>query len=774
VQRIRGPLGDEVRYTYDEFNHIASVTENDGGRILLSYDKYSNITEVREAGDVVLTCRYDECNRVVERIEADGRQTRYTWTPSGQLAGVRRPDGSEVRFEYRWEMCTAVHQSGRTSTRTVRYEFDNEQNLTAIELSGGGAFRFEWDIRDRLIARHEPSGRTIRYRHDAAGRVVEESCDPFRVSYEYDPAGNLAAVVGEDGDAVRYEYDAFGRLVRGTYGEHENTLTYNEKGRLIEEAADKELLEFQYDDAGRRVAVRPSLGVGIDFRFSVSGALKSIVAGGRSVVEYRRDTRGRTIDSEFGNGVVERRTWDVCNRNRSLAFARGREEVRQRSFEYDSLSRLSSIKDEERGEDHFQYSDMGVVESQQLAGQGHRQTLRHDAAQNYLDLPGGRSAKYGEGDRLMDDGEYSYEYDALGRTIARVSRDGQRTVYHYDFRDMMTQIDHADGRVTRYEYDAFGRRVVKINGDDSTRYLWDGNQLLASWSERRAVRQFVMDPFRWTPVAQLEVRSGGEASAAGVEAHFCHTDHLGALTEMTNGEGNVVWSVQYDALGHALQTRGNPAATPIRRPGQYFDEETGLYYNRYRYYDPSTARFTTPDPANVEGGLNLYAHPGSPTTTVDLVGLSPTRMVDNNFLVSLFNADRGGLQMTADVQAAAGQKLGMSPTAYDEFTNGEGLGGREREQREKWLKKRKIEKVLICGRKEREAYDEAYARYRQQGLSQNDARIAAHAKAKGTPLLSGDQRAFVNNGAFNRGSTSSTINLGADSRGADVFQIVLR
>jgi hypothetical protein len=95
-------------------------------------------------------------------------------------------------------------------------------------------------------------------------------------------------------------------------------------------------------------------------------------------------------------------------------------------------------------------------------------------------------------------------------------------------------------------------------------------------------------------------------------------------------------------------------------------------------------------------------------------------------------------------------------------------------QREKMFKRFGIEIVKVCGARERNAYEEAYNNYRAQGLSANDARVAAHAKAKDLPLLAGDQRAFVNNGAFANRSTSSITNLGVDSRGAAVFEIFLR
>ncbi|WP_345945852.1 RHS repeat-associated core domain-containing protein [Pseudomonas sp. 15A4] len=96
---------------------------------------------------------------------------------------------------------------------------------------------------------------------------------------------------------------------------------------------------------------------------------------------------------------------------------------------------------------------------------------------------------------------------------------------------------------------------------------------------------------------------------------------------MTDQNGNTAWSAQYKAWGEATEQRSEFAqqvglTNPIRFQGQYHDHETGLHYNRHRYYDPSLGRFISKDPIGYSGGLNLYHYAPNPVLWVDPSGLS--------------------------------------------------------------------------------------------------------------------------------------------------------
>lgn len=96
-----------------------------------------------------------------------------------------------------------------------------------------------------------------------------------------------------------------------------------------------------------------------------------------------------------------------------------------------------------------------------------------------------------------------------------------------------------------------------------------------------------------------------------------------------DAQGDIAWSADYKAWG-SVQEQRSPVArqqgvtNPIRFQGQYHDHETGLHYNRHRYYDPDTGRFIGQDPISYAGGLNPYTYAPNPTGWIDPLGLAKT------------------------------------------------------------------------------------------------------------------------------------------------------
>ncbi|CAI0822327.1 Cell wall-associated polypeptide CWBP200 [Serratia entomophila] len=227
-----------------------------------------------------------------------------------------------------------------------------------------------------------------------------------------------------------------------------------------------------------------------------------------------------------------------------------------------------------------------------------------------------------------------YRYDAWGNLVSR--RNG---IYEQHYRyDADNRLIQARGRGpqgefdAQYHYDALGRRSRKVvqhkgKAAQTTRFLWQGYRLLQEQRADGSRRSWSYDPASpWSPLAALE-QAGDSRSA---EIYWYHTDLNSAPLEVTDAAGNLCWSGQYDTFGKlqgqtvagAARRNGAQYDQPLRYAGQYQDNESGLHYNLFRYYEPEVGRFTTQDPIGLRGGLNLYRYAPNPLGWIDPLGLS--------------------------------------------------------------------------------------------------------------------------------------------------------
>jgi len=131
--------------------------------------------------------------------------------------------------------------------------------------------------------------------------------------------------------------------------------------------------------------------------------------------------------------------------------------------------------------------------------------------------------------------------------------------------------------------------------------------------QRNSIKKtYIYEPENFRPVAQV---------VDGKTYHY-HLDHLGTPRELTDDSGKVVWKVRYKTYGNVAVKEVEEIENNLRFQGQYFDEETGLHYNRFRYYNPNTGQFITQDPIGLLGGVNNYQYAPNPVGWVDPFGLS--------------------------------------------------------------------------------------------------------------------------------------------------------
>jgi RHS repeat-associated protein len=236
------------------------------------------------------------------------------------------------------------------------------------------------------------------------------------------------------------------------------------------------------------------------------------------------------------------------------------------------------------------------------------------------DRPGPSQIK---GNRLLMQGDRHYDYDAFGNLIRERRGTAHKLVteYRYDCQHRLIGLTRPDGKIASYRYDAFGRRISKTVDRATTEFFWQGDNLVAESSDTE-YRSYVYEPGTFRPLALLDGKGPKKACP-----FYYQNDHLGTPLELTDYSGEIVWSAQYDAYGKvaAVTLAGDEYLDQsLRFQGQYFDAESGLHYNRHRYYDPSLGRYLTPDPVKLAGGLNQYQYTPNPIGWVDPLGLACT------------------------------------------------------------------------------------------------------------------------------------------------------
>src|SRR5262249_45116053 len=161
-----------------------------------------------------------------------------------------------------------------------------------------------------------------------------------------------------------------------------------------------------------------------------------------------------------------------------------------------------------------------------------------------------------------------------------------------------------------------GRRVQARGPSRRTDFVWDGDVVLhevrSGGDSQAEVLSWEFLPGGFAPVAKAE--RGGQ--------YLCVNDVAGVPRELVARDGTIGWAAAFTTFGEVLATQFADVDCPVRYQGQWHDAETGLHYNRFRYYDPSLGRYISPDPVGLFGGLNVYQYAQNTMGWIDPYGLA--------------------------------------------------------------------------------------------------------------------------------------------------------
>ncbi|MFE9335931.1 putative T7SS-secreted protein [Streptomyces sp. NPDC007063] len=707
---LTDPAGHATRFTYDGQGRLTAVTDALGATTRVRCDAAGLPLEITDPLGATTRYERDAFGRPVRLVDPLGAQTTLTWTTEGRLASRTTPDGATERWEWDGEgNCTRHVDAAGGETR---YEYTHFDMLEARTGPDGVRYEFAYDAELRMTRVTNPQGLTWDYTYDPAGRLVAETdFDDRTQQYELDAAGELIRRTTPLGEEISYERDALGRTLRKDAAGAVTTYAYDPAGRLLDAAGPDAELRYQrdklgrvktelvngralthtYDALGRHTRRVTPTGAVSTSTYDAAGNRTSLTASGRTL-DFTHDAAGRETERRIGTeGLTLSQVWDPAGRLEALSLATADSTVQRKGYEYRADGYLTGVDDLLSGRATFDLDAIGRVTA--VHARGWTERYAYDEAGNQTEAswpathasPEAIGPRTYEGTSIRTAGKVRYEHDPAGRTTlrqkTRLSKKPDTWHYTWDVEDRLTRVVTPDGTVWQYTYDPLGRRTAKhrmtADGEqaESVLFTWDGPTLIEQTTAAPDLPHPVTltwDHKGFTPLTQTE-RLTDDSTQQEIDSRFYAivTDLVGTPTELISESGDIAWRTQSTLWGTTTWHTDSTAYTPLRFPGQYYDPETGLHYNYFRYYDPATARYVTPDPLGLGPAPNNTSYVHNPYSWADPLGLGPYRDFAHGTAHHFAeNIKNNGLSHDAGRAATSGGSLARPGHFYAHEVNG--------------------------------------------------------------------------------------------------------
>jgi RHS repeat-associated protein len=718
--QVISPNGEQVQFTFNTANNIATILDRQHNRIELLRDTEGTLQEAKlldPFGKLAQQPRrytLPSANRgdtgadAEDGSEADSQtrdpvladlRTLISTAQTAEQANIVRPEpiapyANVKAFIAAAESGTQADEpnapDGTQSAtdangNTTTYLFDDFGNLVQVRSPVTGTTTYTYDSANRIIGKHNSDASHVTYRRDPAGRVIGLKA--------YSPTNTI------EEDAV-IEWGKANKPITITYLAGKEQFAYDAAARLIThtQQIDKQhlTLQYRYNQAGQLITKTLPNGQELTYRYRSTphpkaGLLESVWLAGISNPTAHHMSAGlldrpivQNLNSEadqyaqrtfaFGNGLTNALVLDQQGR----VIKAGNTQVGQTSLAYKpQVNPTPQPTSNEPTSVTTTHPILLGQRAQEQAAQAFISRLHGQVASWHhdpLDVPGSSAdstipnssptntaTRFDTVGRQIQQGDTHYTYNSLNR-LTGIERDIGNVS---DRKSKSTQ------QIASYRYNLFGQRIAKTvpqthaNSSKTTYYFYDGSTLVFEGegegndhNHSASAKQYVW--LNETPVAVLQ------------DSHILaiHTDHRNAPLAVTNESREVVWQadvadylnstpIQSKTLGHITFN--------LRGSNQYFDAESGLHYNTQRYFNPISAKYLTPDPMGLAAGPDLYAFAlNQPHTLSDPLGLQPTPSTD--WSKASYND-----KLTEVIKRAAPQLPGEIGAALQELVKPENL-----------------------------------------------------------------------------------------------------
>ncbi|MES2669162.1 MAG: RHS repeat-associated core domain-containing protein [Pseudomonadota bacterium] len=666
VTQLTTPDGNVAQMFYDNRNRMTESRDQNGHRQIYTYDSAGNRQTEKSYAGVVDTANLrrtasyaiDLLDRVVEAKGSTVDQlTSLVYDAAGRQTKITDPNNVQ--------------------TTQVYDDLDRLVSTVADSAAGGiqATTLMTYDAIGNVRTVVDPKNLTTSYVYDALGRMTQQdSPDSGTTGYTHDDAGNRKTMTDARGITSTTHYDVLNRPISVIYPTAAENVSYVYDiantvclagetfalGRLSRMTDHSGTTEYCYDRFGnttRKVQTTGGQVFVVRYTYNKSNQLATMIYPDGTSVDYTRDTQARVQEIgvtvtggtrqvllnnatylpggpvaswQYGNARTLTRTYDQDYRVTKVSDpGAGGLDI---GYVYDSASYLKQITTQSTStiRAKFDYDALGRLAKRKNAADVVQEEYLYDKTGNRTSATAnGTTTTYGypsTSHQLTQVGGTARTYDAAGnlRTIGGTAKE-----YVYNDANRMSEAKGAGGVTAgTYVYNGFGEQVQRHAAGVTTRFVYDeAGQLLGQYDiSGTAIQQYL-----WLGGQSVGMLvSPTQALTPNARLKYVESDQLGTPRAIIDPARQVAiwrWDEMKEGFGdHAPEVDPDGDSEnlvfDLRFPGQRYDQASGLHYNYFREYDPTTGRYTQSDPIGLLGGLNTYAYVGgNPLSMIDPQGL---------------------------------------------------------------------------------------------------------------------------------------------------------
>ncbi|WP_336933643.1 RHS repeat-associated core domain-containing protein [Acinetobacter bereziniae] len=678
--------GGSKKIQYNDLGQMISYTDCSGKSSAWEYDEDGTLTAQAAADAQQVQYLYSTQGKDKGQLQTiiypDGLKEQFEHDEEGRL--LKHTDSKGLITQYQYNPVGLLEQRIDANRHQIGYQWDKQGRIQKLINQNHAEYLFDYNRYRQLIREQAFDGEEKHFSYDENGFLSQIRQPNILTEFSYHQGGAIASktythLQTRHRQVEEFEYNLNHQLSKATNAESQIDFYRNPLGQLVREhqhykvpnlPALSAVLRYEYDELGNLTqTIRPDGQVQANLSYG-SGHIYGIAFNQQDMVAFQRDDLHRETTRLLANGLVQNKNYNDMGLLSSQIIRHEQETLDQlqqpqlqqakhqaeRHYHYDNNYLLTQVDDSRLGKLSYQYDPIGrLIKAQNPYSS---ESFSFDPAGNLIDPVATQTSQVKNNLITQYQGKH-YKYDAQGNVI-ETTQSGQTLKLTWDNLNRLIQSDH-NGQITSYGYDVFGRRLFKKNTteDSLTLFGWDGDLMI--WESQRSnkenyTKHYVYEPDSFVPLLQtgytrfiqlIETpdyrqfqdvpysiykdpvwKTDTRKNKAELErVAFYHCDQVGTPQTLSNELGECIWEIKQDTWGTTQEIKTANESNPLeqsnlRFQGQYYDKETGLHYNRYRYYEPYSARYVSKDPIGLLGGLHSTKYVSDPNQWVDPMGLN--------------------------------------------------------------------------------------------------------------------------------------------------------